>query len=378
MIRSAAVLVRWALLAPPALAASLSAQEVVIDFDDPCGLAALSERARDGTIVEAARFTWVTGRNVPGSFYQEDGMKFLEGVVPPDPALGPIPQPEYHLGYENPRLNDPLVMTRIPNPENEPRLLAPHTRGATIQLTYDPDGDGVPDPFDLLRVGVRNGALNVGARTRRGAISVYNNLTEGFTWGLIDANNLIRATLELPPTGIATHAAGFVIDHIVFRPRTLQPPPCVRPSAGASLAAEDPSGGGGPLFVDPPPLHLYFSDDGPAPIVDVKPRDELNRIDTAAESLLRVALETVRGFDATNVDPASLRLEPGGAAPRQSRLVDTDDDGDLDLLLVFLLAEVELACGDAFLSLSGQTVRGRPFVGQDAVQLTGCVDRSRP
>jgi hypothetical protein len=149
-----------------------STEAILIDFNDRASLSALCYRARDGTEVRGGRFTFVIGRPGPGSCrgsqifndaYVEDNMLFFNGVFPPDPALGPIPQPEYHLNYENPSLNENVqAWSTLSNPENEPRTLSPPSKGAVIQLTYDPNNDGIPDPFNLISIDVLSGKLNVG------------------------------------------------------------------------------------------------------------------------------------------------------------------------------------------------------------------------
>jgi hypothetical protein len=182
-----------------------------IDFNDPASLAALTD---------AARFTFANN-------YTEDGMTVSDGVDPPDPRLGGMGYGHYHLSYERPGvLEQELSRFFLPedqkpppiDPTLEPRLLQNHFGDHVIQLTYDPNQDGVLDPFRLLSVDVLRGPLNVGVRFSSGDIGVYNNLTEGFTWQFTDARNftLTRATLEA--TGEI-----FGVDNIVFEPVTPDP-----------------------------------------------------------------------------------------------------------------------------------------------------------
>jgi hypothetical protein len=354
----------------------LYAQRTVIDFNDRCSLAALSYVAPGGQVVRAARGTFVPGKETPSSSaYREDGMIFLDGVHPPDPALGPIAQPEYHLMYENPIFNEPLNESeaRLPHPENEPRVLAPHLPGAVIQLTYDPNNDGIPDRFNLISLDVLGGALNVGVLSRRLGVAVYNNLTAGFTWFLIDANNLTRATLELPVSFGGGHASGFVVDNIVFEPVSVPPPPSPCPTTGQG-GQEEPSG----AFLNPPPLSAYyFGNLAPLPRIDVKPGDALNRIDLENDGELRVAILTTRGFDAGGVDPGSARLGADGARPEQTVIRDVDGDGDLDQVLTFNIRQIGIQCADTYLSLTGRTADRRAFTGSDFINPSGCRDSAR-
>jgi len=78
----------------------------------------------------------------------------------------------------------------------------------------------VPDPFDLISIVVSKGRINVGTKSPRG-IEVYNNLTGGFEWFLIGANNLTRATIEWP-TRFGPEAR-FTVDKIVFKPSSSSP-----------------------------------------------------------------------------------------------------------------------------------------------------------
>jgi hypothetical protein len=159
LMRSKAVVIFLGIFVA-ASAGNVSAQETVITFDDPASLAALFYKARTGEIVRAGRNAWVPGRDdADGNTYVEHGMKFFNGVNPPDPALGSTPQSWYTLNYEEPELNRPEIMATLKDPQNHPRYLSPHRPGAVIQMTYDANGDGIPDPFNLISINVLYGAL---------------------------------------------------------------------------------------------------------------------------------------------------------------------------------------------------------------------------
>jgi Ca2+-binding RTX toxin-like protein len=83
-------------------------------------------------------------------------------------------------------------------------------------MTYDPNNDGRPDRFNLISLEVHSGKLNVGVKYADGQIAVYNNLTAGFRWFLIDANNLTRATFERP----ARFTENFIVDNVAFEATT--------------------------------------------------------------------------------------------------------------------------------------------------------------
>jgi hypothetical protein len=183
--------------------------------------------------------------------YREHGMVFTDGVSPADPENLPrvrecragtggfVAYGHFHLEYEDPTIKLDFdsrgkqrpgrfrggVFEPV-NPENQPRMLGPMLPGAVIQMVYDPQNRNVPEPFNLISIDVRfrrdnmgkivPNRLNVGTKSPTTGIRVYNNLTSGFTWSLISANNLMRATLEFP-----CEFAGegfFLVDNIVFEP----------------------------------------------------------------------------------------------------------------------------------------------------------------
>lgn len=240
--------------------AAPAAARQVISFDEPVSL------------LRAGDFDYPGSRGVNGgrtTIYTEDGMTLVDGVVPPDPRLGPFLYKHFHLGYERSDLfptgqgrlcvefrpddscarsvpalvfgscRDPSgnlvvpltrrsligdflecppgsVFRQLEDPENQPRNLAFHAAGHVVQLTYDPNGDGKLDPFNLLSLEVLKGKVNVGIRYVDGSIAVYNNLTGGFRWILLDGVNIDRATLEWPRSREFPNNS--FIDNIEFEP----------------------------------------------------------------------------------------------------------------------------------------------------------------
>jgi hypothetical protein len=203
-----------------ALPTTVAAQRVEIDFNDPAGLLGIPGDCAKAIVCSGAPLTFANS-------YREKGMVFTDSVHPPDRALGPRPWEHYHLLYADASIvvqeggfkfgrQTPNGFVLLDHPENEKRVLSPHLPGAVIQMIYDPNNDGVPDPFNLISLVVYIGKLNVGTKSPKTGISVYNNLTQGFEWTLIGANNLVRATLEFP---LNFGAEGqFVVDKIVFEP----------------------------------------------------------------------------------------------------------------------------------------------------------------
>jgi subtilisin family serine protease len=71
--------------------------------------------------------------------------------------------------------------------------------------------------------------------------------------------------------------------------------------------------------------------------VDIKPRDFPNSINVKSKGLIPVAILTTNSFDATAVDPNTVRFGRSGteAQPVHFALADADGDGDRDLILHF-------------------------------------------
>jgi hypothetical protein len=107
--------------------------------------------------------------------------------------------------------------------------------------------------------------------------------------------------------------------------------------------------------------------------IDVRPGRFPNKINLSRKKNLWVSILTDPEFDATTIDPASVRLGPGGAGiNRNPGIEDTDGDGDLDLKLRFKVADIGIACGDTTLSLSGETFDGTEIAGLDSIVTKGC------
>lgn len=107
--------------------------------------------------------------------------------------------------------------------------------------------------------------------------------------------------------------------------------------------------------------------------IDVTPSDPANRISCNPRSEVSVAILTDYGFDATNIDAATLEVgQQDRSLSRQepkTRLQDVDGDGDLDLIAQLPLQGSGVACSQDRLMVSGLTKQGRHFAGVQSVTM---------
>jgi hypothetical protein len=103
-------------------------------------------------------------------------------------------------------------------------------------------------------------------------------------------------------------------------------------------------------------------------VADIKPASTENIINPK-ESVIPVAILSTDDFDATTVDPMTVRFGPDAAAEIHGRghLSDVNDDGGVDLILHFATAAAGIVAGSDSTSLSGKTFDGVAIEGQDAI-----------
>ncbi|HEX6386458.1 MAG TPA: hypothetical protein VF177_17440 [Anaerolineae bacterium] len=108
--------------------------------------------------------------------------------------------------------------------------------------------------------------------------------------------------------------------------------------------------------------------------IDIVPGSDTNPINPWSEEVIPVAILTTAEFDATTVDPLSVRFGPNGAREDdgQAQVEDVDGDGSLDLLLHFHTQDTGIECGDTVAYLTGRTFRGQAIVGSDSITTVGC------
>ena len=90
--------------------------------------------------------------------------------------------------------------------------------------------------------------------------------------------------------------------------------------------------------------------------------------------MIPVAILTTATSDATTVNPLSVKFGPNGAMKAHKRryIVDTDWDGDLDLVLYFRTQDTGIVCGATSAALTGETFGGQEIKGSDSIKTVGC------
>lgn len=114
--------------------------------------------------------------------------------------------------------------------------------------------------------------------------------------------------------------------------------------------------------------------------IDVDPRDADNVIVVGEERQILVAVLSTSlddgddvDFDANTILRRTLALGPAGATPSsRPRLRDIDNDGDVDLIANFTIADTGLDCDAMSISLAGSLRDGTKFIGSDVISLVGC------
>lgn len=108
--------------------------------------------------------------------------------------------------------------------------------------------------------------------------------------------------------------------------------------------------------------------------IDVKPGSSENSLNPNSRGRIPVAILTTDSFDASTVDPTTVRFGSTGteASAVHWALEDVDGDGDIDLILHFNTQQTGILCGDTSASLTGETYEGQTIEGSDIILTVGC------
>jgi hypothetical protein len=103
--------------------------------------------------------------------------------------------------------------------------------------------------------------------------------------------------------------------------------------------------------------------------IDINPGSYPNSINLGSRGVIPVAILSTKDFDATKVDPLSVKFGPAGATEvhKKGHIEDVDKDGDLDMVLHFNTQDTGIKAGDTEVSLTGKTIDGKSIKGIDAI-----------
>ena len=107
--------------------------------------------------------------------------------------------------------------------------------------------------------------------------------------------------------------------------------------------------------------------------INVRPGSNQTVIDLQSQGKIPVAILSTSGFDATAVNPATVRFGKTGteASPVHWTIEDVNGDGKPDLVLQFLMQTIGVQPGDNQVILMGRFVNGMPFRGFATIQVKG-------
>jgi len=108
--------------------------------------------------------------------------------------------------------------------------------------------------------------------------------------------------------------------------------------------------------------------------VDIRPKSDANRINPKSNMNINVAILSVNGFDATKVDPKTVRFGATGteAAPVHVGLRDVNGDGQRDMVVRFAIQDTGIKCGNTSATLTGQISSGPSIIGSSLIQTVQC------
>ncbi len=105
--------------------------------------------------------------------------------------------------------------------------------------------------------------------------------------------------------------------------------------------------------------------------IDIKPGSDPNPINVKKMGLVPVAILGSDTFDVSIVDYSKVKFGLSGATPIHMSLEDVNDDGFIDLVLLYVQKETGIAKGNVEACLSGETFDEQPFSGCDAIKTPG-------
>jgi len=112
--------------------------------------------------------------------------------------------------------------------------------------------------------------------------------------------------------------------------------------------------------------------------IDIKPGSFPNTVNPKVQGVIPVAILTTKAsdnfatFDATTVDPTTVRFGSKEALVVQYARKDVDGDGDPDLILQFRTQQTGIICGNTSAILKGATFSKEAIKGTDSIRTVDC------
>lgn len=154
-------------------------------------------------------------------------------------------------------------------------------------------------------------------------------------------------------------------------------------TATTAVAATIPVGGnpiGVAIVPNAPPVTVPTPLPAPAPgkvtvTIDIKPGASPNTVSPGTpKELVAVGILSTPTFDATTVDPATIRFGPAGteASPVEVKKTVVDRDRVNDLLVRFKMGDTGIRCGATSAVLKARTFSGVLIEGTDSIKTVNC------
>lgn len=108
--------------------------------------------------------------------------------------------------------------------------------------------------------------------------------------------------------------------------------------------------------------------------IDMRPGGSQNSVNPKNQGIVQVAVLSNSAFNATNVDPTTLRFENGSltGAPVHASFRDVNGDRIADLVVHFKTQDTGILCGNTSVTLIGKTYDGLDIKGSDFISTVGC------
>lgn len=97
-------------------------------------------------------------------------------------------------------------------------------------------------------------------------------------------------------------------------------------------------------------------------------------VNPKSQGVIPVAILSTSSFDATRVDPVTVKFGATGteASPKGASFEDVNRDGKLDMVLHFPTQQTGMTCGTTTVTLTGQTNNGQPISGTAPIRTVSC------